>query len=93
MSEYIDIETELSENGAAIFFTTNLPLTDAGIEETYGSAEAMEEGSPVAQTLASVDGIARAQLNGGEMVVHLLADADWHAVVADVSAALKDFFL
>jgi hypothetical protein len=92
MSEYIEIDAEMGEDGV-IIFTTNLPLTAEGREETYGSAEAMEEGSPVAQALSLVPGIATLTLSGSHITLLAETDTDWHALVADVTAALKEFFL
>ena len=92
MSEYIEIETELSDDGSQIYLYTNLRLTDQAVEE-YQDTAAMEVGSPVAQALAVIDGIAHLRLEGDEMVITPEPNAAWHAIVADVSAALKDFFL
>ena len=92
MSEYMEIESELSDDGQAIYFYTNLQLTD-GDEESYDSLAALEEGSPVAQALAVIEGISALHLAGTEMVLTLQPDAAWHIVAEDVSAALKDFFL
>ena len=92
MSEYIDIETELGDEGVVLFHT-NLKLTAEGVEEFYGTEAELEEGSPVAQALAIVPGIKTVSIGEGEMVITTLPDADWHAVIADVTAALKDFFL
>lgn len=92
MSEYIEIETELSDDGSQIYFYTNLRLTDQGAEAYDGTA-AMEEGSPVAQALAVIGGIAHLRLEEDELIITPEPDAAWHAIVADVSAALKDFFL
>lgn len=92
MSEYIEIETELSDDSDEMYFYTNLTLA-AGELETYESPEAMEEGSPVAQALALLEGIARLQIEGSEMTLTRDPEFPWHIIVADVSAALKDFFL
>ena len=92
MSEHIEIETETGDDGM-ILFHTNLPLTAEGREERYESPEALDEGSPVAQALSVVTGIEALTMSGGELAVAAAADADWHAIVADITAALKDFFL
>jgi hypothetical protein len=92
MSEYIEIETEMSDDGRIMQFFTNLQLAE-GDPETYRSVAAMEEGSPVAQALAVVVGIAQLQINGRDLTITRDPDTDWHIIVADVSAALKDFFL
>ncbi|MFQ5421675.1 MAG: NifU N-terminal domain-containing protein [Anaerolineae bacterium] len=92
MSEYIEIQTELSDDGRTMSFYTNLTLSEGEVE-TYDSPAAMEEGSPVAQAFAVVDGIAQLRLEGSDMHITRAADAPWHSIVADVTAALKDFFL
>ena len=92
MSEYIEIETELSDDGTEMYFYTNLQLSDQGVEEYQSMAE-MEEGSPVAQALAVIEGINYLRLEDDEMAIKRDPTAPWHSIVADVSAALKDFFL
>jgi hypothetical protein len=92
MSEYIEIEAEASDDGMEIHFLTNLLLAEGG-EEVYESAAALEEGSPVAQALAPVFGIGRLRMQGNELYITPEPEADWHAVIADVTAALKEFFL
>lgn len=92
MSEYIEIETELSDDGAQLFFYTNLKLTD-GAAEIYDSVGDMEEGSPVAQALAVVAGIKHLEIDGRDLTVIRDPEYDWHIIIADISAALKDFFL
>lgn len=92
MSEYIEIEAEIGDDGDHIYLYTNLPLAQHGVEE-YASAAEMEEGSPVAQTLAVIAGIDHLRIEEDEMVIRRAPNADWHVIVEDVSAALKDFFL
>ena len=92
MSEYIEIEPETSDDGTEIHFLTNLLLVEGG-EEFYDSAAALEEGSPVAQALAPVFGIAQLRMSGNDLFIIPHPDTDWHAIIADVTAALKDFFL
>jgi hypothetical protein len=92
MSEYIEIETEATDDPAVINFSTNLSLTDEGAEE-YGSAEEMEEGTPLAQAISHVEGIQGLRIEGSNLAVTRDLETPWHIVVADVSAAIKDFFL
>lgn len=92
MSEYIEIEGELGDGGL-ILFHTNLMLTAEPGEEYYTTPAELEEGSPVAQALAAIEGIETMTICGGEIMISTHPDADWHAVIADVTAALKDFFL
>ncbi len=93
MSEYIEIDAELDEDGRTIVFQTNLSLSAGDGVERYASSAELAEGSPVAQALAGVDGIDLVEIAGDLLLVACDASADWHAVAADVSAALKDFFL
>lgn len=92
MSEYIEIDAELDEDGT-IRFHTNLSLTADASKEQYNSVAEMEVGSPVAQALAVVDGIETLEMSDGEIALTIRPDADWHAIIADVTAALKEFFL
>jgi hypothetical protein len=92
MSEYIEIETEIGDDDVSIVISTNLKLAEEGIEE-YDSAEAMEEGSPLAQSLSVVEGIVRLRIEAQDMIVTRDLQVPWHAIVADLLAALKDFFL
>jgi hypothetical protein len=92
MSEYIEIEAETGDDSTEIHLITNLTLAEAG-EERYDSPAALEEGSPVAQALAPVFGIGRLRMSGNELFITPQPDADWHVIIADVTAALKDFFL
>ncbi len=92
MSEYIEIETELSDDGQRMHFYTNLTLTDQK-EETYHSLDEMAEGSPLAQALSVIPGISHLTIEGNDMTLARDSDVDWYAIVADVSAAIKDFFL
>lgn len=92
MSEYMEIDTELSDDGLVLYVYTNLALAE-GEPENYTSLAEMEVGSPVAQALAVIEGIAGLQIDGRDLTITREEDADWHVIVADVSAALKDFFL
>ncbi len=92
MSEYIEIETELSDDEGTFAVYTNLRLND-GQAEQYHSQEELEEGSPLAQALAVIDGIRYLQIKGSDMTVRHDPDTPWHLVTSDISAVLKDFFL
>lgn len=92
MSEYIEIDSEISEDGNQLYIYTNLRLAERG-DESYDSVAAMAEGSAVAQALAMVPGIRRLDIEAQELTIEVDPETSWHAVVADVSAVLKDFFL
>jgi hypothetical protein len=92
MSEYIEIEIEINDDGT-ILIQTNLPLTAGEDAELYESTLELDKGSPVAQSLAGIEGITSLRMDGSEMVLTCWPDADQHVIIADVSAALKEFFL
>jgi hypothetical protein len=92
MSEYIEIESELTDDPAVMRFYTNLRLAE-GKTETYHSPDEMEEGSAVAQALSFIEGIERLTIEKHHMAVTRDPDVPWHIIVAEVTAVLKDFFL
>jgi len=92
MSEYIEIETEPSEDGKNILFYTNLRLAEGAVEQ-YDSRDSLESGSPVEQALAMIDGIAFLRIEGSDMFITREPDVEWYAIVEEVTVALKDFFL
>ncbi len=93
MSEYIEIESEISDDDSQLFIYTNLQLSDSNSPEIYASIIEMEEGSPVAQAFAAIAGIAYLEIDGSDLLIKRVPDANWHAIVDDISAALVDFFL
>jgi hypothetical protein len=92
MSEYIEIETEMGEDPAELIIHTNLRLADQGLEEYWSPAE-MEEGSPLAQALSPIEGLASLRIEDQDLVVRRDLLVDWHLIVSEINAALKDFFL
>lgn len=92
MSEYIEITSELNDDETAVTLTTNLTLTQEPAE-SYTSLEAMAEGSPIAQTLSVIEGLASLTLHPHQIIITRQPFAEWHALIADISAALRDFFL
>jgi hypothetical protein len=92
MSEYIEIESEMTDNPAVMRIHTNLPLALDGVE-IYHSLEEMEEGSAVAQALSFIEGIETLKIDDMSVVVTRSLEVDWHIIVAEVTAVLKDFFL
>jgi hypothetical protein len=92
MSEYIEIESELTDNPAVMRILTNLPLA-VGEVEIYRSPEEMEVGSAVAQALSFIDGIERMRIEEQKLTITRDLETPWHIIVAEVTAVLKDFFL
>lgn len=91
MSEYIEIETEWTDNPDMVIFQTNLMLSSQ--LESYESVEEMEEGSVVAQALAGIAGILRLQLNQTNLTITRDPTTDWYYIITDLSSTLKEFFL
>ena len=92
MSEYIEIETEIGDDPAELIMRTNLLLADHG-PEMYRSPAELEEGSPLAQALASIEGLLALRIEEQDLIVKRDVTVDWHLIVAEINAALKDFFL
>lgn len=92
MSEYIELNADLSGDPLVGVIETNLTLATDG-DEVYASAEALLEGSPVAHALANIPGIVRLVIERHALVITRDPDVEWYVIVEDVSAALKDFFL
>ena len=92
MSEYIEIHSEPTDDPSTMMIHTNLLLA-AGEPEYYHSVDAMEEGSAVAQALASIEGIVGLTIDSHDLVLKRDLSTPWHVVEAEAAAALKDFFL
>ena len=92
MSEYIEIESESTDDPSTMVIHTNLLLA-VGDPEHYQSVEAMEEGSALAQSLASVEGIVCARIESQDLFLKVDSSTPWHIVEAETTAALKEFFL
>jgi hypothetical protein len=92
MSEYIEIEVEMTDNPAVMTITTNLTLVEDEVEYYSSSAE-MAEGSSVAQVMAYVEGIQHLKIERNSLTVWPEPDVPWHYIVTDITAAIKEFFL
>ncbi len=92
MSEYIAIEPETTADPDVMVFHTNLRLTD-GPPEHYAALPALEEGSPMAQALSAIPGLREVRLEGSDLTVRRDPAAEWHHIAADISSALKSFYL
>ncbi len=93
MTEYIDIRAEPTDDPEVTLIVTNLDLTAGGPPETYRTPEEGDSGSPVAQAIFTIPGVAWLHLDGREARVRRTPDVEWHDLVEDVSDVLKDFFL
>ena len=92
MSEYISIEAEYGDDPDEVRLRTNLRLALAETE-SYASREEGDLGSPLAQTLFGIDGLAALQISGAMLIVRRAPGTEWHTLIDEISLALKDFFL
>lgn len=94
MSEYIEIEALPGHDPQQVILTTNVNLAPSSqAPEIYTSPQEMEEGSPLAQTLSYIEGIEELHISGQTMTVTRDPGVEWHVIIADISAAVRDFFL
>ena len=93
MSEYIDIQHETTDDPAVMLLRTNLNLTPEGGPEIYPDRDSGEEGSPLAQALFYIPGLAALTMDDAELLVARGPDVEWHDLIEDVTDALRDFFL
>ena len=91
MTEYIQIEPEATDDPAEMRLVTNLTLSEG--REVYRSPEEGEEGSALAQAMFNVPGLAELTIEGPALTIRAEPDVEWHDLIEDISAALKDFFL
>lgn len=92
MSEYIEIESESTENPGRYIIHTNLNLAEDG-PETYPSISNMEVGSPLAQMLSVIDGLYSLVIDGSDIIVTCDPDVPQHILIADITDVVKEFFL
>ncbi|MCC7208865.1 MAG: NifU N-terminal domain-containing protein [Anaerolineae bacterium] len=92
MSEYIDIHVDYDDDPDVARLTTNLDLAPDG-PESYPDRAAGDEGSPLAQYLFGIEGLAALDIDGSVLVVRREPESEWHALIDEISAALKEFFL
>jgi len=93
MGEYIEIRAEPTASADTMRLVTNLNLSTESEPEIYPSPAEGEEGSPLAQALFSLPGLAALTINGSELLITRKAGVEWHALIEDVSDVLRDFFL
>ena len=93
MSEYVSFEFEMSADPLVAEVFINQPLT-AGATERYADYAAGDEGSPLAQLLFNaVAGIAALTITPDTLRIEREPTAEWEALLDDLRAALRDFFL
>ena len=91
MTEYIQIEPESTDDPSEMRLITNMTLSEE--REVYRSTAEGEEGSTLAQALFSVPGLAALTIEGPALTIRAEPDTEWHNLIEDLTAALKDFFL
>ena len=92
MSEYISIDPEYTDDPDVVRIVTNLDLAPEG-PERYPTRDQGEEGSALAQFLFEIEVIRALNIDGGTLTVWRDPDAEWHALIDEISTALKEFFL
>ncbi|PJF35391.1 MAG: hypothetical protein CUN49_10810 [Candidatus Thermofonsia Clade 1 bacterium] len=92
MSEYISLDPEYGLDPDLVILHTNLELAPYGPERYANRAEG-EEGSPLAQFLFQIEGLAALEIDGKRLIVRREPEAEWHALLDEIAAALKEFFL
>ncbi len=92
MSEYIEIETEETDDPNVLSLLVNVPLA-VGEEERYASTEMMAEGSPLANALSVIPGIAYLVIDADSLTITRDPAIEWYTITEDVHAVLVDFFL
>ncbi len=92
MSEYIKVQAEYMDDPDAVRLVTNLNLAPDG-PEVYADPAEGDEGSPLAQTLFGIGGVAALDIEGGTLTVRRDPGVEWPFLIDDITEALKDFFL
>lgn len=92
MSEYLTLIPEETDDPNTWRLITNLRLTE-GPAEIYPSADTLATGSPLAQALAMIPGIATLRIEADTIWVTRQPDAEWYLIIEDMAAAIKAFFL
>jgi Scaffold protein Nfu/NifU N terminal len=93
MSEYVTVETRLTEDPHILEILTNQRLTP-GEDEVYRTFEEGDEGSPIAQMLFNgVRGILALTISDSTLVITRDSDVPWEEIADEVRDALRDFFL
>jgi hypothetical protein len=92
MSEYISLNPEYGLDPDLVTLITNLDLAPEGVERYANRAEG-EEGSPLAQFLFQIEGLAALEIDGKRLTVRRAPNVEWHALLDEIAAALKEFFL
>ena len=93
MSEYVEVDYELTDDPNVVIIITNVTLSSDGEREVYATPEEGDEGSPLAQALFVIPGVQALILDASEMEVRRDPEVPWYDLIEDVRDALRDFFL
>lgn len=94
MPEYMRITPEYDDDDPdVVHLETNLALRIEDEDEHYATPAEGEEGSPLAQTLFLIDGIAALTITEDTLIVTRSSDFEWHVLIDEISSAVKDFYL
>ncbi len=92
MSEYIKVQVEYTDDLDQVRLVTNLNLAPEG-PESYADPAEGDEGSPLAQTLFGIGGVAALDIEHGTLTIRRDPGVEWPPLIDDITEALKDFFL
>lgn len=92
MSEYISVNPEYTDDPNVVNLETNLDLAPDG-DEHYPDRESGDEGSPLAQFLFGIEGLEALDIRGGMLMVRRAPEIEWHALIDEITNALREFFL
>jgi hypothetical protein len=92
MSEYIAVDVEQDDDPDVMRLITNLALAPDG-PESYPDRESGESGSPLAQILFEIEGLAALDIAGKTLIARRTPETEWPALIDDITSALKEFFL
>ncbi len=92
MSEYISFEIEATDHPDCVLLGCNLNLAANGREQ-YSNRDEGDQGSPLAQTLFGITGLAALGIEGSTLTVWREPDTEWYALIDDVTKVVRDFFL
>ncbi len=93
MSEYVTVEVEFTDDPDIMDLFVNQILTGAD-EEVYASAQAGDEGSPLAQMLfAAADGIQALTIAEDCLTITRDPMFPWETIIDELRDALRDWYL
>ena len=92
MSEYITVDIETTDDPQLVIIHTNQKLAPDGRED-YPDIASGEEGSPLAQSLFTIDGLQALIIEDGDLRITCGPELELFSLIDEVRAILTDFFL